>query len=57
MRKWSKNEDEFLKDRFPGGSIPYAMQMLNRSAYEVRCRVMHLKLDENMIFETVKIFR
>lgn len=50
MREWTKQEDNFLKQRFPGGSVPYAMQQLNRSAYQVRCRVLYLKLDANMIF-------
>lgn len=54
MMKWTKQEDDFLISNFPGGNVAYVAKVLIKSEYKVRCRVMHLKIDSEMIFKTVK---
>lgn len=54
MKKWSKQEDEFLISNFPGADVDYISGLLGRSLYEVKCRVIYLKIDSEMIFKTVK---
>jgi hypothetical protein len=52
-----KQIDDYLKLKFPGRSVKQAAFNLGVSEFFVKRRVMYLKLDPNMIFETVNYFK
>jgi hypothetical protein len=52
-----KQVDDYLKKNWPGGNTKEASIVLGCTELFVKRRVMALKLDPNMIFETVSYFK
>lgn len=49
--------DNYLRCHFPGGSVLIASLYLGKTEAFIKRRVMYLKIDANMIFETVSYFK